>query len=100
MNKKYRHELKMLKYKKRLKFWASIWTRHRTKDGDEIISPTYRDLINDNTYSHLRTQAVMCSCWMCSKDHKYKRKDFKFESYKIIKEALNDIFDPCREERV
>lgn len=90
MNKKVRHELKMLKYRKRLKYWASIWRTHTTQDGDEIINPTVNDLVNDKAYLHLKTQATMCSCYMCSKYYKYRRNEFRVETQRILREDLGD----------
>jgi NADPH-dependent curcumin reductase CurA len=92
-NKGRRQELTQLKYKNRLRYWANIWrnSTHITQDGTEIFSPTVQDLIDDNAFSHLKTQAMMCSCGICSY-LKYERKDFKLESYKLIKEGLENYF--------
>lgn len=90
MNKKYRQELKELKYRKRLKYWVSIWDTHTTKDGIEIKNPTVNDLIEDKAYLHLKTQAVMCSCWICSKHKKYNRNDYRLEVKKLIEEGLRE----------
>lgn len=55
MNKARRHELKMLKYKKRLKLYKI----------DENI---------ESNFYALRSHSVPCSCWMCSYK-KYSKKD-------------------------
>lgn len=93
MNKKRRQELKELKYRKRLKYWVSVWNKHTTKEGIEIVNPTVNDLVEDGAYLHLKTQAVMCSCEMCSKYYKYRRHEFKAITKKQIKDGLDEFFN-------
>lgn len=61
MNKKERQNKQFYKYKKRLKYWAAIWKED------------LQELLQERKYNHLKTQATMCSCYMCSKYYKYNR---------------------------
>lgn len=64
MNKARRHELKMLKYKKRLK-------QLRLKEG-----------VNKNYFAY-RSHSCPCSCFMCSHS-KYNRANIKMASMREI----------------
>lgn len=55
MDKRRRFELKMYKFKKRLKNHRLAITKY-------------------NSYTILRSSSVLCSCWICSKAHKFSRK--------------------------
>lgn len=61
MNKKERQNKTFYKYKKRVTFWAAIWK----EDLQEIL--------RERKYNVLKSQAVLCSCYICSKHKKYNR---------------------------
>lgn len=71
MNKHRRHELKMLKYKKRLRN-----LRIKEKEGGNYFS--------------FRSHGSPCSCEICSHD-KYKRTKEKYSSSKEIREGVQEF---------
>jgi hypothetical protein len=73
MNKARRHELKMLKFKKRLKKYNLLDT-----------NPTMPIRINC-----FRTTGKPCSCWLCSPTS-YKETGLKKAEYKVIQRELNE----------
>jgi hypothetical protein len=74
INKGRRHELKMLKYKKRVKLLAA-----RSKSIEAYLK-------GDNNYCKLtafRSHGKPCSCWCCS-PYKYNRAKWNREMDKLI----------------
>jgi hypothetical protein len=84
MNKGRRHELKMLKYRKRLHRWVSGITRYHTRTGEIIYHPTVEDIIADNGQNCYRTTSSPCSCWCCSGEKKYNRAKEKRDTQRDI----------------
>jgi queuine/archaeosine tRNA-ribosyltransferase len=76
MNKARRHELKMLKYKKRIQKFAAKSDIYVTRSGDYIYNPKTVDIIKDNGQLHYRSHSTPCSCYMCS-PYKYNRAKVK-----------------------
>lgn len=70
MNKKRRHELKMLKYKKRLKKIGALTCQNlATPKGIDENGVTYN-------YTSFRYHSAPCSCYVCS-NKKYNRSKSK-----------------------
>lgn len=92
MNKGRRNELAWLKYKKRVSRWNSNAHIYVTREGEYIYSPRTIDVINDHAQYKFKHTAVVCSCWVCSGEYKYKRHQQKREDEKLIAEALNNYY--------
>lgn len=72
MNKARRHELKMLKYKKRIRKFVANTDVYISRSGKLIQSPKTVDIIKDNGQLHYRNHSTPCSCFVCSHS-KYNR---------------------------
>ena len=91
MNKKRRLELTFLKYKKRIERWVHTnCGTYRNRDGVEIQHPKTVDVIKDRGQLVYKTTSVPCSCYSCSGYYKYRRKDFKKETLRILKEEFEE----------
>lgn len=90
MNKQRRNELTYLKYKKRIQRFAATCSLYVNREGEYIYEPKTVDIINDHGQLIYKTSATPCSCWMCSKEKKYKRHIQKEEDRKLIDEGLKD----------
>jgi hypothetical protein len=93
MDKQRRNELTYLKYKKRIQKFAATCSLYVNRDGVYIYQPKTIDIINDKGQLIYKTSATPCSCWMCSKEMKYKRHEQKREDQRLIQEGLNEWFE-------
>jgi hypothetical protein len=92
MNKQRRNEITYLKYKKRIKRWVSNCSIYHDRNNNIIYNPKTIDVLKDRGQLVYKTQAVPCSCWMCSKYWKYKRHLKKQEDRKLIQENLKEYY--------
>lgn len=87
MNKGLRHELKMKKYKKRIRLMAATTDIYVNREGEFIYKPKTVDLLKDNAQHCYRDQSTPCSCVMCSRpDLQYNRARQK---QSLIKELMS-----------
>ena len=78
MNKKERQNKTFYKYKKRAKYYAAIWNE------------SLQEILKERRYHELKSQAVLCSCYMCSKYYKYNRAKEKKIWMNIEKQSLKN----------
>lgn len=90
MNKGRRNELTQLKYKKRIKRWTANCGIFVDQDGQYNYNPSSDYFIKNNLYTEFKNSSVLCSCWMCSGEWKYKRHLKKQEDMRLIQEALEE----------
>lgn len=88
MNKARRHELKMLKYKKRIQRFASNLNIYVNREGKYIRNPKTIDVLNDNGQHCYRTTSSPCSCEMCSPNKYNRAKEKKLFYSKLANENL------------
>lgn len=89
MNKGRRQELAQLKYIKRVKRYIAgsrIWI---LSSGETIHNPNVEDMYNAKEFLEFKSSSVLCSCWGCSGEYKYKRHEFKRETQRLVDEYFN-----------
>ena len=91
MNKSRRIELTQLKYEKRIRRWVASLSTYLCRDGSEIKKPKAVDVIKDKGQLAFKSQATICSCWMCSGYLKYNRNDKKQEDSRLLNEYYEDL---------
>lgn len=91
MNKARRTELTQLKYEKRIKRWVASVSTYICRDGSVIKDPKAVDVIQDQGQLGFKSQATLCSCWMCSGYYKYNRNDKREEDRRLLNEYYKDF---------
>ena len=87
-NKGRRQELTRLKYLKRVKRYVESCSLWVLSDGEYLYNPKAVDIINDKALLEFKSSSVLCSCWGCSGEYKYKRHEFKKETQRLVDEYL------------
>ena len=74
-------------FKARMILWAAYRECMWDEDGNIIEHPHWFELAKQKWNHIYKTTGRPCSCWLC-KGERYNRKNFKKDTYRIIREEL------------